>query len=61
MTKETFEEESMLKKSTEPIIVGFLLIVIAYIAYQAYTAIQNAVKLVSPPGQQLMLGLLRNI
>lgn len=45
MTKHTkFSERSVLRKSVQPILIFACLLLLAYIAYRAYVAIQNAMK-----------------
>jgi hypothetical protein len=68
MTKKAkFQEESMLSKSVQPILIGITLLVVAYVGYKVYVACQNAMRCVSLAlivvwlGRLLIEGLLRNI
>jgi hypothetical protein len=44
MAKTKFSEKTALVKSVEPILICVLLLLVAYIGYKAYVAIQNAMQ-----------------
>jgi hypothetical protein len=44
MAKAKFQEKSTLQKSLEPIVIGILLLLMVYVGYKAYVAIQSAIK-----------------
>jgi len=44
MAKTKFSEKSALRKSVEPILICLALLLVAYIAYKAYVAIQNGIQ-----------------
>lgn len=45
--KVKFQEESMLSRSVQPILIGITLLVVAYVGYKVYVACQNAMRSVS--------------
>jgi len=44
MAKAKFQEKSTFQKSIEPLIIGVVLLLLAYVGFKAYAAIQEAIK-----------------
>jgi hypothetical protein len=44
MKKTKFSEKTPLRKAVQPIMIFVFLLIVAYVAYKAYVAIQNGMK-----------------
>jgi len=54
--KTKFSEQSLLHRSIQPGLVVLALVLVAYIAYKAYVAIQSAIRYPLPPQHALTVG-----